>query len=176
MKQAKKKAKAKPVKRVKRKSKFKRVASLAKGISVVEKPDGTFMVTGKNAKALEGAIVERRERDYKFDERLVPYYLGGDGKDSNLDLRQALIQLGKTAEMAELFDAMRASNMGYRDDAKETFMKALYAVIKGHDEIAMTLLNADDIKAIHDNNLKTFNEFWDALDNKRQEEFEGFSD
>lgn len=138
----------------------KKIATLAKGIDIVEKVDGTFAISGKNAKHLEGATVERKERQYKFDDRLVPYYLGGDTKDGNLVLRKALISLGKTSEMTDLFVAMKSGNMGYRDDAKETFIKALYTIIKGHDEIGLAHIYEEDIQAIHENNLKIFNEFW----------------
>lgn len=161
--------KAKKVKKIKKtkvikssKKKLKKIATIAKGIDVVEKEDGTYTITGKNAKALEGAVVERKERQYKFDERLVPYYLGGDSKDGNLAMREALIKLGKTVEMTELFAAIKAGNMGYRDDAKETFVKSLFAVIKGHDEVGLMHIYEEDIQAIHNNNLKKFNEFWDV--------------
>ena len=177
-KKQKKVKKAKPVKKVKVKKKFKKVATIAKGIDVVEKPDGTFVIAGKNAKALEGATVERKERQYKFDERLVPYYMGADSKDGNLALRTALINLGKTPEMTELFVAMKSGNMGYSEGAKETFIKALYAVIKGHDEVGLAHVYEEDIQAIHENNLKTFNEFWDArakAASGEDDEFSGFS-
>ncbi len=167
------KTKTKPVKK-----KLKKVATLAKGIDVVEKADGTYIISGKNAKALEGALVERKERQYKFDDRLVPYYLGADSKDGNITLRDALIKLGKTPEMTDLFIAMKSGNMGYNDDAKETFIKALYAIIKGHDEVGLTHVYEEDIQAIHENNLKTFNEFWDARSKKASEDeelFAGFS-
>lgn len=159
MKVAKKVKKAKKIV-AKPKKKLKKVVALAKGIDIVEKANGTYVISGKNAKSLEGISVERKERQYKFDDRLVPYYLGGDTKDGNLALRQALIKLGKTSEMTELFVAMKSGNMGYRDDAKETFIKALYTIIKGHDEIGLAHVYEEDIQAIHENNLKTFNEFW----------------
>lgn len=177
----KKKKKAKVVKPAKKKTapakkRVKKIATIAKGINVVEKPDGTYAISGKNAKALDGATVERKERLYKFDDRLVPYYLGADSKDGNLELRKALIKLGKTPEMTDLFIAMKGSNMGYNDDAKEVFVKALYAVIKGHDEIGLAHVYEEDIQAIHENNLKTFNEFWDVKTKKTNEdEFSGFS-
>jgi len=160
------------------KKKLKKVATLAKGIDIVEKTDGTYVISGKNAKGLEGAVVERKERQYKFDDRLVPYYLGGDTKDGNLALRDALIKLGKTPEMTDLFIAMKAGNMGYRDDAKETFIKALYTIIKGHDEVGLAHVYEEDIQAIHENNLKTFNEFWDARTkaaSSEDDEYSGFS-
>lgn len=172
----KKTKKAKPV-AVKKKSK--KIATLAKGIDIVEKPDGTYVISGKNAKALDGAVVERKERAYKFDERLVPYYLGADSKDGNTTLRAALIKLGKTPEMTDLFVAMKSGNMGYNDDAKEIFVKALYTVIKGHDEVGLAHVYEEDIQAIHENNLKTFNEFWDAraktASSSNEDEFSGFS-
>lgn len=176
VKKVKKAAKAKPTKATKKK--LKKVATLAKGIDIVEKPDGTYVISGKNAKALEGATVERKERQYKFDDRLVPYYLGGDTKDGNLALRDALIKLGKTPEMTDLFVAMKSGNMGYRDDAKETFVKALYTIIKGHDEVGLAHVYEEDIQAIHENNLKTFNEFWDArakAPSSEEDEYSGFS-
>lgn len=163
-------------KRIKKASK--KVATLAKGIDIVEKPDGTYVISGKNAKALEGAIVERKERAYKFDERLVPYYLGADSKDGNITLREALIKLGKTPEMTDLFVAMKTGNMGYNDDGKEIFVKALYTIIKGHDEVGLAHVYEEDIQLIHENNLKTFNEFWDARAKKsadKEDEFSGFS-
>lgn len=168
--------KTKPTKKTPKK-KLKKIASLAKGVDVVQKEDGTYTITGKNAKGLEGAVVERKERQYKFDDRLVPYYLGGDTKDGNIALRAALIKLGKTPEMTELFISMKSGNLGYRDDAKETFVKALYAVIKGHDEVGLAHIYEEDIQAIHDNNLKTFNEFWDAKakDPAEDDDFAGFS-
>lgn len=179
MKVAKKTKKVKKIKPVKAtKKKLKKVATLAKGIDIVEKSDGTYIISGKNAKALEGATVERKERKYKFDDRLVPYYLGGDTKEGNLALREALIKLGKTPEMTDLFVAMKSGNMGYRDDAKETFVKALYTIIKGHDEIGLTHVYEEDIQAIHENNLKTFNEFWDArakVASGENDEYSGFS-
>jgi len=156
----------------------KKVATLAKGIDIVEKADGTYVISGKNAKTLEGAVVERKERAYKFDERLVPYYLGADSKDGNLTLRSALIKLGKTPEMTDLFVAMKTGNMGYNEDGKELFIKALYTIIKGHDEIGLTHIYEEDIQLIHENNLKTFNEFWDARSKKAQDDddlFSGFS-
>lgn len=168
----------KTVKKKPAKKKGKKIATLAKGIDIVEKADGTYIISGKNAKALDGAVVERKERQYKFDERLVPYYMGADSKEGNLSLREALIKLGKTPEMTDLFIAMKSGNMGYNDDAKETFIKALYAVIKGHDEVGLAHVYEEDIQAIHENNLKTFNEFWDARAKKAVEEedlFAGFS-
>ena len=175
VKKTKKIRKTKPTKVVKKK--LKKVATLAKGIDIVEKADGTYVISGKNAKTLEGATVERKERQYKFDDRLVPYYLGGDTKDGNLALRNALIKLGKTPEMTELFVAMKSGNMGYREDAKETFVKALYTIIKGHDEVGLAHVYEEDIQAIHENNLKTFNEFWDgrAKAAKDDDEYSGFS-
>lgn len=156
-----KKSKVKKVETTKaRKKPLKKIATIAKGIDIVEKADGTYIISGKNAKALDGATVERKERQYKFDDRLVPYYLGGDTKEGNLSLREALIKLGKTPEMTNLFIAMKSGNMGYRDDAKETFVKALYTIIKGHDEIGLAHVYEEDIQAIHENNLKTFNDFW----------------
>lgn len=171
--------KTKNPKKVVKKKPFKKVATLAKGIDVVEKSDGTYALSGKNAKILEGATVERKERQYKFDDRLVPYYLGGDTKEGNLALRDALVKLGRTQEMTELFIAMKSGNMGYRDDAKETFIKALYTIIKGHDEVGLAHVYEEDIQAIHENNLKTFNEFWSgrAKAASREEDiFSGFSD
>jgi hypothetical protein len=131
----------------------------------------------KNTKSLDSVLFEKKERQYKFDERLVPYYLGGDTKEGNLALRVALIKLGKTPEITELFVAMKAGNLGYRDDAKEVFIKALYAVIKGHDEIGLAHVYEEDIQAIHNNNLKTFNEFWEAMAKSANEDddFVGFS-
>lgn len=183
MERTKKKTKKKPkaVKTTKKRLKKgpKKIASLAKGIDIVEKPDGTYVISGKNAKSLEGAVVERKERAYKFDERLVPYYLGADSKDGNITLRDALIKLGKTPEMTDLFAAMKTGNMGYSDDGKEAFVKALYSVIKGHDEIGLTHVYEEDIQLIHENNLKIFNEFWDARAKKasteEEELFSGFS-
>lgn len=174
----KKELKRKPVKTKVKAKKPKKVASIAKGIDIVEKPDGSFIISGKNAKALSGATVERKERNYKFDERLVPYYLGADSKEGNLSLRDALSKLGKTPEMTQLFVAMKASNMGYREDAKETFIKALFTIIKGHDQEGLIHIGEEDIQAIHSNNLKVFNEFWDARAQKaagNEEEFSGFS-
>lgn len=142
------------------KKKVKKIATIAKGIDIVEKDDGTYIISGKKAKALDGAVVERKERQYKFDDRLVPYYLGGDSKEGNLALREALIKLGKTPEMTDLFIALKRGNLGYREDAKETFVKALFAIIKGHDEVGLAHVYEEDIQAIHDNNLKTFNDFW----------------
>lgn len=173
-----KKPKVKKAKVVKPKKRLKKVATLAKGINIVEKADGSYIISGKNAKALEGAGVERKERQYKFDDRLVPYYLGGDTKEGNLALRQALIKLGKTSEMTDLFIAMKSGNMGYREDAKENFVKALYAVIKGHDEVGLAHVYEEDIQAIHENNLKTFNEFWDGSAkaiSSSEDEYSGFS-
>lgn len=155
----------------------KKIATLAKGVNIVEKADGTYIMSGKNAKAL-GAIVEHKERQYKFDERLVPYYLGADSKDGNLALREALVKLGKTPEITELFIAMKGGNMGYNDDSKETFIKALYTVIKGHDEIGLAHVYEEDIQAIHENNLKIFNDFWDARAKKaldKEDLYSGFS-
>ncbi len=143
------------------KKKTKKVVSIAKGIDIVEKADGTYVIAGKNAKAFNGAVVERKERQYKFDDRLVPYYLGGDSKDGNLKLREALVKLGKTPEMTELFIAMKQGNLGYREDAKETFIKALFTIIKGHDEVGLAHVYEEDIQAIHDNNFRVFSEFWD---------------
>ena len=167
----------KPVKLKPTKKKPKKIATLAKGVNIVEKADGTYAISGKNAKGLEGAVVERKERQYKFDDRLVPYYLGGDTKPGNLALREALIKLGKTPEMTQLFVAMKSGNLGYRDDAKETFVKVLYTVIKGHDEVGLAHIYEEDIQAIHDNNLKTFNEFWDskAKSPADDEDYSGFS-
>lgn len=168
----------KPIKKITPKQKpkkVKKIVSLAKGIDIVEKEDGTFTIIGKNAKELEGILVERKERQYKFDERLVPYYLGGDTKNGNMLLREALIKLGRTPEMTDLFLAMKEGNLGYRDDARETFVKALLMVIKGHDQIGLAHVYEEDIKAIHENNLKTFNEFWDAKVKNTDDEFEGFS-
>jgi hypothetical protein len=160
------------------KKRSKKVVTLAKGIDIVKKSDGTYVISGKNAKSLDGAVVERKERAYKFDERLVPYYLGADSKDGNLTLREALIKLGKTPEMTNLFAAMKSGNMGYNDDAKEIFLKALYTIIKGHDEVGLVHVYEEDIQAIHENNLKTFNEFWDARTktaSDKEDEFSGFS-
>lgn len=179
----KKKSKVKKVSAVKKpirkttKKKVKKIATIAKGIDIVEKEDGTLVIAGKNAKALEGAVIERKERQYKFDERLVPYYLGGDTKEGNIALRNVLIKLGKTAEMTEMFVAMKSGNLGYRDDAKEVFIKALYTIIKGHDEIGLAHVYEEDIQAIHNNNLKTFNEFWDAMakSGNEDDDFAGFS-
>jgi len=175
-KKLKKTKKIKPAKPAAKK-KVKKIATLAKGINIVEKANGTYVISGKNAKALEGAMVERKERQYKFDDRLVPYYLGGDTKDGNLALRSALIKLGKTQEMTDLFIAMKTGNMGYRDDAKETFVKVLYTIIKGHDEVGLAHVYEEDIQAIHENNLKTFNEFWDsrAKTPSNDDEYSGFS-
>lgn len=110
--------------------------------------------------------MERGERPYKFDERLVPYFNGGDSKASNITIREALIKLGKTPEMTELFAALRAGNIDYRDEGKATLIKALYAIINGHDKIALLNVYEEDIQAIHDHNLKQFDEFWEKLDRK----------
>lgn len=176
-KQPKKKKPKAIVKKKRLKKGTKKIASLAKGIDIVEKADGTYVISGKNAKTLEGAVVERKERAYKFDDRLVPYYLGADTKDGNVSLREALIKLGKTPEMTDLFVAMKIGNMGYNEDAKETFVKALYTIIKGHDEVGLAHVYEEDIQLIHENNLKTFNEFWDARAKKpsNEDEFAGFS-
>lgn len=155
------------------KAKVKKVVSIAKGIDITVKEDGTYQLSGKNAKGLEGIKVERKERQYKFDERLVPYYLGGDTKDGNLAIREALIKLGKTEEMTQLFSAMKVANFAYRDDAKERFIQALYTIVRGHDEVGLQHVHDEDIKAIHDNNLKIFDSFYEAL-SKSADEYAGF--
>lgn len=114
--------------------------------------------------------MDRGERPYKFDERLVPYFTGGDSKTSNIDIRNALIKLGKTIEMTELFTALRTGNIDYHDDAKEVLVKALFAIINGHDKVSLTNIFEEDIQAIHDHNLKQFNEFWDELEKKRNDD------
>lgn len=170
----KKKSKTKKVVKLK----TKKVASLAKGVDIVKKADGTLVITGKNAKELEGAIVEQKERQYKFDERLVPYYLGSDSRDGNLALRKALTALGKTDEMTELFSAMRTAELGYKEDGRDTFIKALFAVIKGHDSVGLQTVFDNDIKAIEENNYKTFDEFFKAKElivSGKDDEYEGFS-
>lgn len=115
----------------------------------------------KNLKSLEESS-EPKERHHKLDERLVPFWLGSDTKNGNIALRDALIKLGKTAEMTHLFGAMKTANMGYRDESDEIFIQALYSIIRGHDEISLMHVLEDDIKAIYYNNLKKFNEFWDS--------------
>lgn len=154
----------KVIKKIKkaRKPKVKKIATIAKGIDIVKRPDGSMVVSGKNAKSLEGAIVEYKEREYQFDDRLVPYHLGADTKEGNLTLREALIKLGKTPAMTDLFLAMKSGNLGYREDGRESFVKALLAVIKGHDEVGLAHVYEQDIELIHNNNLKVFNEYWDA--------------
>jgi hypothetical protein len=176
MKTTKAKKTKKTTKPTKKKSvkKAQKVATIAKGINIVEK-NGTYTITGKNAKLLEGAVVERRERTYHFNEKLVPFHFGGDTKEGDLAIRRALIELGKTQEMTRLFQAMKVGNIDYREEAKETFIKGLAAVIKGHDQSGLTLVYDEDIDAIYNNNLKTFNDFWDALEKKSTFEFEGFS-
>lgn len=170
------KASAKPLKKSSKK-KLKTIASLASGVDIVEKADGTYAITGKNAKGLEGAVVERRERQYKFDDRLVPYYVGSDTKEGNIALRDALINLGKTAEMTELFLAIKNGNLEYTEGGENTFVKSLVAIIKGHDQRGLVNVFEDDIVAIHENNLKVFNDFWDAREKPpgKDNEFEGFS-
>jgi hypothetical protein len=172
----------KPLKRSKktapRKKKLKRVARIANGIDIVKKEDGTLIISGKNAKSLEGAIVEQQEREYKFDDRLVPYWLGGDTKESNIAIRSALIKLGKTSAMTELFTAIKLGNLSYREEALENFTKALLAVIKGHDSVGLLHIHETDIQLIHDNNLKTFNEYWEAksrIHMPNADDFEGFN-
>ncbi len=158
------------------KKNVKKIISVAKSIAH-KKSDVPVIIPTKYVKPLEIITADRKERQYKFDERLVPYYLGGDTKEGNLSLRAALIKLGKTIEMTELFIAMKSGNLGYRDDGKEVFVKALYTIIKGHDEIGLAHVYEDDIQAIHNNNLKTFNEFWDAMakSGNEEDEFSGFS-
>lgn len=111
--------------------------------------------------------MDRGERPYKFDERLVPYFTGGDSKTSNIAIREALIKLGKTPEMTELFAALRVGNLDYREDGKDVLVKVLLAIINGHDKVSLTSIFEEDIQAIHDHNLKQFNEFWEELDKKR---------
>lgn len=175
----KKKKKTASVKKVKKPNKRKvvKVATIANKVETIKKVDIAPSIVAKNVKTLDGITIERKERQYKFDERLVPYYLGGDTKEGNLALREALIKLGKTPEMTEIFIAMRTGNLGYREDAKEIFIKALYTIIKGHDEVGLVHVYEEDIQAIHDNNLKKFNEFWDAILKTKQDDddLSGFS-
>ena len=158
---------------------LKKVGVLGDGTFVSKDKDGKLVITGKHAKCFEGAQIEQKERQYKFDDRLAPYYLGADSKDGNLMMRNALIALGKTPEMTQLFVAMKEGNFAYREDAKETFIKALYTIIRGHDAVGLAVVTDADIEAIHKNNLKTFNDFWNAkekmADETEDDEFAGFS-
>lgn len=143
-----------------------RKSKTGKKIIVAEKVDTKkkqqSLPLNKNDKLPENMMIEQQERDYKFDERLVPYWLGGDTKEGNLAIRNALIKLGKTSAMTDLFDGIKVGNLSYREDAMEVFIKALVSVIKGFDSAGLLYINENDIELIHANNLKMFNEYWDA--------------
>lgn len=157
----------------------KKIAVLADGIEIVEKADGTLAISGKNAKMFDGLQVEKQEREYKFDDRLVPYHLGGDSKESNLILREALIKLGKTKEITEMFGALKVAGVAYDKDAQDTFLRALFAVMRGMDTLGLKHIYEDDIEAIHINNLKLFNTRWEVKERMAsgiEDLLEGFSD
>lgn len=156
----------------------KKTTSLAGTIDITKKDNSSYFIGGKNAKVLDAEIIEYKEREYKFDERLVPYYLGGDSRDGNLALRSALIRLGKTTEMTELFSAMKVGDIGYDESREKIFLKALIAIINGHDSIGLSQIHEPDIVAIHENNLKIFNDFWGGKKKSiiSDKEFNGFSD
>ncbi len=124
----------------------------------------------------DNVVFERKERSYVFDSRLVPFYMGSDSKDGNLILREALIALGKTKEMTDLFSAIKTSGLAYNEDGKKVFMKALYIIINGFDEIALSHIFEEDIQTIYEHNLKVFNDFWEDIERKKDDpEFKGFS-
>jgi hypothetical protein len=116
----------------------------------------------KQIKPANDVFIEHKEREYKFSELLVPYFLGGDTKEGNLTIREALIKLGKTKEMTDLFVAIKTGNLDYNEESTETFVKALISIIKGNNQSALQLIFEEDIAGIHANNLKTFNEYWQA--------------
>jgi hypothetical protein len=167
-----KSAPKKPVNKATKKKPNKVVATIVKGVDIVEKA-GKLVVVGKNAKMFENAVVERKERSYKFDDRLVPYYLGGDTKEGNLALRDVLIKLGKTPEMTELFVAITAGNLDYNDEGTACFVKALVSIIKGHNSTGLLHIYEEDIQAIETNNRKVFEDFFREADIEK--DFEGFS-
>ncbi len=137
------------------------VIKISDGVNIVRTKDGNYKLSGKNVKGkLKKAIVKKIEHEHHFDERLIPYHLGGENKESNLLIREHLIKLGKTEDMSALYKIMKESNFSYRKEAKEFFMNALYSLICGDDDIALNHVSESDRQIIHDNNKKKFEEWF----------------
>lgn len=122
-------------------------------------------------KVAENAIVlERRERQYKFDERLVPFYNGASSKEDNLIIREALVKLGQTDEMTELFDTLEKAGLAYDEEGKKILVNNLFSIINGFDTIGLNTIFEEDVQAIYENNLKAFNDFWAEKERIRNKE------
>lgn len=139
---------------------------------IKKRADGTFKITGKDAGAFNGAVLIKKEAKYKFEERLVPYFLGAESKESNLNLREALISLAKTNEMAALFTAMKDAGFGAHTDSKSAFMRALYEAVRGHDDSARNGLSDRDLDDIAETQKQRLEEFFMGVED--DPDFRGF--
>lgn len=141
------------------------VIKIAEGVNIVRTKDGNYKLSGKNVKGkLKKAIVKKIEHEHHFDERLIPYHLGGKDKESNLLIREHLIKLGKTEDMVALYRIMKENDFAYQGNAKKMFSDALYNLICGDDEIALNHVSESDRQIIHENNKKKFEEFFAPAD------------